>query len=187
MFLVSRQTRLTGSAAKILAVSSVATAAAIFSLVFGAVTFGAISPADALPSYARQTGQPAAPATLIILALLLTAACSSWAAIQRAGANTDQHFFLRKMIRRRPSADTQKSGESPSKTGESIKPYAPPISMMAIVGFTHTQADQDPTGSPYSANDNVVVAPVSFFYGGAITDHIGAFAQLTYTTLPLVL
>ena len=25
---------------------------------FGAVTFGAISPAEALPSYARQTGQP---------------------------------------------------------------------------------------------------------------------------------
>ena len=56
--------------------------------------------------------------------------------------------------------------------------------MMAIVGFTHTQADQDPTGSPYHANDNVVVAPVSFFYGGAITDHIGAFAQLTYNDAP---
>ena len=66
-----------------------------------------------------------------------------------------------------------------SDTSE-IKPYAPPIAMMAIVGFTHTQADQDPTGSPYNANDNVVVAPVSFFYGGAITDHIGAFAQFTY-------
>jgi hypothetical protein len=70
-----------------------------------------------------------------------------------------------------------------SDTSQSI-PYAPPISMMAIVGFTHTQADQDPTGSPYHANDNVVVAPVSIFYGGAITDHIGAFAQLTYNNAP---
>ena len=56
--------------------------------------------------------------------------------------------------------------------------------MMAIVGFTHTETDQDPTGSPYNANDNVVVAPVSFFYGGAITDHVGAFAQLTYNNAP---
>jgi hypothetical protein len=52
--------------------------------------------------------------------------------------------------------------------------------MMAIVGFTHTQADQDPNGSPFKPNDNVVVAPVSVFYGGAITEHIGAFAQFTY-------
>ena len=73
--------------------------------------------------------------------------------------------------------------KAPSDTSQDL-PYAPPISMMAIVGFTHTQADQDPTGSPYSANDNVVVAPVSFFYGGAITDHIGAFAQLTYNNAP---
>lgn len=56
--------------------------------------------------------------------------------------------------------------------------------MMAIVGFTHTQADQDPTGSPYHANNNVVVSPLSFFYGGAITEHIGAFAQVTYNGAP---
>lgn len=44
--------------------------------------------------------------------------------------------------------------------------------------------DQDPTGSPYHANNNVVVSPVSFFYGGAITEHIGAFAQVTYNGPP---
>ena len=37
---------------------SLATAAAIFGLAFGSMTFGGISPARALPSYARQTGQP---------------------------------------------------------------------------------------------------------------------------------
>ena len=42
-----------------------------------------------------------------------------------------------------------------------------------------TQADQ-PASSPYKPNNNVVVAPLSFFYGGAITDHVGAFAQITY-------
>ena len=51
--------------------------------------------------------------------------------------------------------------------------------MMTIVGFTHTQADQ-PQSSPYKSNNNVVVAPLSFFYGGAITEQVGAFAQVTY-------
>ena len=51
--------------------------------------------------------------------------------------------------------------------------------MMTIVGYTHTQVSQ-PFSSPYKPNDNVVVAPLSFFYGGAITEHIGAFAQVTY-------
>jgi hypothetical protein len=30
-----------------------------------------------------------------------------------------------------------------------------------------------------------VVSPTSFFWGGAITDHIGAFAQVTYNALPI--
>src|SRR5487761_2493331 len=38
--------------------ASFVTASAIFGLAFGAVTFGAIPPAEALPSYARQTGHP---------------------------------------------------------------------------------------------------------------------------------
>ena len=43
---------------KIWAGTGLATAVASFGFVFGAVMFGAISPADALPSFARQTGQP---------------------------------------------------------------------------------------------------------------------------------
>ena len=56
--------------------------------------------------------------------------------------------------------------------------------MMAIVGFTNTQAPLPPPTAPYSANNNVVVSPLSFFWGGAITDHIGAFAQVTYNAPP---
>ena len=41
-----------------------------------------------------------------------------------------------------------------------------------------------PPTAPYSTNNNTVLSPVSFFWGGAITDHIGAFAQLTYNALP---
>ena len=51
--------------------------------------------------------------------------------------------------------------------------------MMSIIGFTNTQASLPPPSAPYWRNDNVVVSPSSFFWGGAITDHIGAFAQVT--------
>ena len=52
--------------------------------------------------------------------------------------------------------------------------------MMAIVGYTHTQAAVAPPTDPYSPNNNVVLSPFSAFWGGAITDNIGAFAQVTY-------
>ena len=35
------------------------------------------------------------------------------------------------------------------------KKWVPPISMMAIVGFTNTQAAQPPPTAPYNTNNNV--------------------------------
>src|SRR5664280_566750 len=52
------QVHLIGATRKILTGAVVSTATAIFGFVFSAVMFGAISPANALPSFARQTGQP---------------------------------------------------------------------------------------------------------------------------------
>ena len=68
-------------------------------------------------------------------------------------------------------------------TNEADKDYVPPISMMAIVGYTHTQAPLTGT-DPYSPNNNVVLSPFSAFWGGAITENIGAFAQVTYNAVP---
>jgi hypothetical protein len=64
------------------------------------------------------------------------------------------------------------------------KGWVPPISMMGIIGLTHTEAPLAPPTDPYKPNDNVVLTPVSFFWGGAITDNIGAFAQVTYNAPP---
>lgn len=75
------------------------------------------------------------------------------------------------------SGDTAKTIAGASGTGDT---WVPPIAAMAVFGYTQTKAPQDPTGSRYNGNNNVAAAPVSFFYGGAITDHIGAFAQFTY-------
>ena len=75
------------------------------------------------------------------------------------------------------SADVSNDGAGQSKI------WVPPISVMTILGYTHQQATPAPPCSPYPCNDVLTDAPSSFFYGGAITEHIGAFAQVTYSGL----
>ena len=58
MFSIRGQANIIRATQKILVGAGVATATVIFGFVFSAVTFGTISPANALPSFARQTGQP---------------------------------------------------------------------------------------------------------------------------------
>jgi hypothetical protein len=148
------------------------------------VTFGTIPTANALPSYARQTGQPCGTCHTDYPGLTPYGRLFKLGGYTAGGGKYRSTLFPSQNDPTKAlSAYAKKSGsdmptKAPSDTSE-IKPYAPPISMMAIVGFTHTQADQFPS-APYNSNDNVVVAPVSVFYGGAITEHIGAFAQFTY-------
>jgi hypothetical protein len=70
-----------------------------------------------------------------------------------------------------------------SATSSRQKQWVPPISMMAIADYTHVQnpvAAGIAPSAPYAADDNVTLNTLSFFWGGAITDHIGAFSQVTY-------
>ena len=146
------------------------------------VLIGTSNQATALPSFARQTGAPCGACHTDFPALTPFGRQFKLGGYTMGGGKYRSTLFPQND----PAKKTPGLGlptKAPSDTSQS-NPYAPPISMMAIIGFTHTQADQDPTGSPYNANNNVVVAPVSLFYGGAITDHIGAFAQLTYNNAP---
>ncbi len=70
-----------------------------------------------------------------------------------------------------------------TRKAEGTPDWELPLSVQAIASFTHTGADQDTAGSaPYiKANNNVEFQTASLFYGGAVTDHIGVFAQATYT------
>ena len=70
-----------------------------------------------------------------------------------------------------------------TRKAEGTPDWELPLSVQAIVSFTHTGADQDTAGSaPFiKANNNVEFQTASLFYGGAVTDHIGVFAQATYT------
>lgn len=189
MFLVSQRTPRIRVAQLIVALARTVTTTAAFGFVFTAVTFGAISPADALPSFARQTGQPCGTCHTDYPGLTPYGRLFKLGGYTAGGGKYRSTLFPSQFEPTQAlAAYAKKTGsdmptKTPSDSSQAI-PYAPPISMMAIVGFTHTQADQDPTGSPYRSNNNTVVAPVSFFYGGAITDHIGAFAQMTYNNAP---
>src|SRR3974390_1711496 len=143
--------------------------------------------ASALPSYARQTGQPCGTCHTDFPALtpygrrfkLLgyttrggpsRATAFSSSAASNARAEFDKLRGYAKAVEAPPSDDGSKT-------------YVPPISMMAIAGYTHTQADV-PGQDPHKPKDNTVLTPFSGFWGGAITNNIGAFAQVTYNAPP---
>src|SRR5208282_1149520 len=151
-----------GGAPKILFALRVGT----FVIALAMIAF-ARQPAEALPSYARQTGQPCGTCHTDFAGL------TPYGRLFKIGGYTAGGGRYRSTLF--PSSDDSSTSQ---------KPYAPPIAMMAIVGFTNTEAPLSPPTAPYSANNNVVVSPISFFYGGAITENIGTFAQVTYNAPP---
>jgi hypothetical protein len=104
-------------------------------------------PASALPSYARQTGQP----------------CGT--------CHTD--FAGLTPYGRRFKINGYTNGGGQYRTtlfpfDDSIdkqRPWVPPISMMAVPGFTHTATGMAPPADPFAANDNITFQPLSFFWG----------------------
>jgi hypothetical protein len=62
------------------------------------------------------------------------------------------------------------------------KQVVPPIALMVQGGFTHTsKAQVDEPAPHFATNNNLSVDQVSAFYGGRITQHVGAFVQVTYS------
>jgi hypothetical protein len=57
-----------------------------------------------------------------------------------------------------------------------------PLALMMQGGFSHVDtAVPEPLARRFSTNDNLSVDQVSAFYGGRITEHSGAFVQVTYS------
>jgi hypothetical protein len=57
----------------------------------------------------------------------------------------------------------------------------PPLAVMVIPSYTHTQAGQSGGAAPgFGPNNNFALDAVSLFYGGRIAPNIGAFIQSTY-------
>ena len=135
----------------------------------GFLTIGLAPPAQALPSFARQTGQPCGTCHTDFAGLTPYGRRFKIGGYTYGGGKYRTTLF--------PSSDDSADGKE--------KKWVPPISMMSIVGFTHTEAPMAPPTDPYKPNDNITIAPLSFFWGGAITDHVGAFAQVTYNGPPM--
>ena len=176
----SRYTRTAGN-------SRLFAAVAVVGVLVGYLTIGFAPPAQALPSFARQTGQPCGTCHTDFPALTpygrrfkllgYTAGGGEFRTTPfSSNTGMEARAELDKLRGYAKALDTPVTG--------SDKEYVPPISMMAIVGFTHTQAPLPQPTDPYKANDNTVLSPFSAFWGGAITNDIGAFAQVTYNAPP---
>ena len=113
--------------------------------------------AQALPSFARQTGQPCATCHVDFPQLT--------------------PFGRRFKLGGYTAGGGENSSTYKKVFGSNQK--VPPISIMGVAGFTHTQAPQDASGEPFAPNNNLVAEAFSVFYGGAITENLGAFVQGT--------
>jgi hypothetical protein len=160
-------------------------AAACFAALFTGFWTGFAPPAQALPSFARQTGQPCGTCHTDFPALTPYGRRFKLLGYTTGGGQ----FRTTPFPLFPPASDSRSQDEkmrayakaidSGAGSSDNNKDYVPPISMMAFGGFSHTQAPQ-PNPPPYSANNNFEFNQFSGFWGGAITDHIGAFAQVTY-------
>lgn len=58
-----------------------------------------------------------------------------------------------------------------------------PLSAMLVESYVHTGKAQDPAdlGKPYNGNNNISLDQASLFLAGRINDHMGVFAQATYS------
>jgi hypothetical protein len=108
------------------------------------------SRAEALPSFARQTGLPCTRCHTVAYGPQLT--------------SYGRQFKLNGYV-----------------WGDAKEPI-PPIALMVQGGFTHTaKAQTEAPAAHFATNDNLSVDQVSLFYGGRITQHLGAFVQVTYS------
>jgi hypothetical protein len=166
-------------------------AAAAVAVLAGVLTVGFAPQAQALPSFARQTGQPCGTCHTDFPALTPFGRRFKLLGYTTGGGLYRTTLFSDSRIARDANAELRSYAKSIGGTGDSSysaspgeKGWVPPVSMMAIVGFTHTQADLPAPTDPFKPNDNTVLSPFSAFWGGAITNNIGAFAQITYNAPP---
>jgi hypothetical protein len=153
-----------------------------------AAAIGLSRPAQALPSFARQTGQPCGtchtdypgltPYGRLFKMNGYTAGGGRFKTTLFSFGNNDATKALAKYAKedaRATNADMAKNGAV-----DTSKVWVPPIAAMAVFGYTHTQAPQDDLDPWLKPNDNFTIPEVSLFWAGAVTPHIGAFSQWTY-------
>src|SRR5450631_1620361 len=144
MFSKRGQAHLIETTQKIITRAGFVTATAIFGFVFSNVMFGAISPANALPSFARQTGQPCGtchtdyPGLTPYGRLFQLGGYTAGGGKYRSTLFPSQYDATKALAAYAKKWGSDLPTKAPSDTSQDNSqdhPYAPPISMMAIVGF----------------------------------------------------
>ena len=121
------------------------------SLVVSLLVFAA-TPADAVPAFARQTGQPCTACHIGGFGPQLT-----------------------------PLGRSFKIGGYTQTGGEGLASKIP-LSAMAIGSFTNTGASQPGGAAPnFGNNNNPALDQISIFLAGRVTDYAGVFVQATYS------
>jgi hypothetical protein len=160
----------------------------ICAAIVAAVTIGmSTRQARALPSFARQTGQPCGTCHTDYYALTPYGRRFKLLGYTTGGGPFRTTLFpTSSNVPELAAGYAREFSDLAAYAGEiEHKDWVPPVSMMGVIGLTHTDSAQAPPTAPYHPNDNLVLSPVSFFYGGAITEHVGAFAQLTWNAPPV--
>jgi hypothetical protein len=159
----------------------------ICALTFAASAIGLSRSAQALPSFARQTGQPCGtchtdypgltPYGRLFKMNGYTTGGGPFRTTLFSSQNDPANALAAYAKKTDPGHGTDSLTGGPSNTSNI---WVPPIAMMAVFGYTHTQAPQDDLDPWLKPNDNYTIPQVSLFWGGAVTEHIGAFSQWTY-------
>jgi hypothetical protein len=63
-----------------------------------------------------------------------------------------------------------------------------PFAAMLVASYTHTKADQPDNAGPHDGtNNNFSLQEASLFFAGRLSDHVGVFAQTTYSDIDRLL
>jgi hypothetical protein len=119
----------------------------------------------AVPAFARQTGMSCSSCHTVFPEL------TPFGRAFKAGAYT---------MTTKPQV-TEGGGDDGKRTALEM-PSTLPLGVMAVVGYTHTQAAQQvaPSGPPARNDEIALPQQFSIFYAGKIAPKVGAFVQLTY-------
>ncbi len=152
------------------------------------------NPANALPSFARQTGQPCGACHVDFPALTPFGRQFKLGGYTLGGGDYQTTPFegsgdaatkaldsYAKKIKGKSAGTGDQTAGGAASGDQGYHGWVPPIAMMSIIQFTHQNADRDPADvTPFKTNDNMKLNQASLFYGGAVTEHMGAFVQWTY-------
>jgi hypothetical protein len=154
----------------------------------GFLTIGFAQPVQAIPSFARQTGQPCGTCHTDFPFLTPFGRRFKLLGYTTGGGIYKTTPFSNNSGPKEAYAElysyaSRMDANAPAPVPAGEKGWVPPISMMAIIGNTHTQVPSvTPPTDPYQPNDNTVLSPFSVFWGGAITSNVGAFVQVTHNS-----